>query len=108
MPLKLSVGLTKKVGMPNYGSLGASCHVEVELAGSILQHDSDRFQRHVRNAFSACRRAVMDELARPRRNGNSDDTDEDDAPGQTQDGSEIAQQTKQPRRAMSASVSPAR
>ena len=31
MPLKLTVGLSRKVGLPNYGSLGATCGLEVEL-----------------------------------------------------------------------------
>src|SRR5687767_219737 len=47
MPLTLNVGLTKKMGLPDYGSLGASCHVEVELDGSLLQCDLDGFHRHV-------------------------------------------------------------
>ena len=64
MPLKLSVGLSKKVGLPHYGSLGASCQVEVELEGSLLRADPDGFHRHARNAFLACRQAVLDELAR--------------------------------------------
>ena len=32
MPLKLSVGVSRKVGQPGYGSLGASCGVETVLA----------------------------------------------------------------------------
>ncbi len=64
MPLRLNVGLQKKVGLPDYGSLGASCNVEVELEGSLIERDLESFQRHVQNAFTACRQAVQDELAR--------------------------------------------
>lgn len=64
MPLKLNVGLTKKIGLPDYGSVGASCHVEVELEGTLLQSDLDGFHDRVRAAFTACRQAVQDELTR--------------------------------------------
>ena len=64
MPLKLNIGLSKKVGLPNYGSLGASCHVELELDGQIMAGDGNLFQQQVRQAFAACSQAVQDELAR--------------------------------------------
>jgi len=64
MPLRLNVGLSKKIGQPDYGSLGASCNVELELESTLIQSDPDAFQRHVRNAFVACRQAVQDELSR--------------------------------------------
>lgn len=64
MPLTLNVGWTKKVGLTDYGSLGASCHVEVELDGGLLQHDLDGFQQQARQAYAACRQAVLDELVR--------------------------------------------
>jgi len=66
MPLKLSVGLSKKVGLPNYGSLGATCGLEIELASSALHTDPEGFERQVRDAFAACARAVQEELDRHR------------------------------------------
>jgi len=62
--MKLNVGVSKKQGLPDYGSVGASCHVEVELEGSLLQNDLETFHRHVRNAYVACSQAVADELCR--------------------------------------------
>jgi hypothetical protein len=64
MPLKLNVGLSKKIGLPDYSSLGASCHVELELDQSLIYADLEGFHDRVRQAFVACSQAVRDELYR--------------------------------------------
>jgi hypothetical protein len=66
MPIKLNVGVSRKIGLPEYSSVGASCNVEVELDSSLLQTDPAAFQGQVRSAFTAARQAVSDELERYR------------------------------------------
>ena len=66
MPLTLNVGLSQKMGLPDYGSLGASCHVELELSSHMLDRNPVVFQQEVRAAFAACRQAVEEELGRLR------------------------------------------
>ena len=63
MPLKLNVGLMKKIGQPHYGSLSASCHLEIELECSLWERDAEGLQARMRNIFAACRQAVETELA---------------------------------------------
>src|SRR5436190_17833352 len=77
MPLTLNVGLSKKVGLPDYGSLGVSCNVEVELDATLLLNDLDGFQQKVKQAYLACHQAVQEELHRQQNvglNNNSDPT----------------------------------
>ncbi len=80
MALKLSVGLQKKVGLPDYGSFGASCHVEFEIDRCLINQDLDGFHQKVAGAFAACRQAVNDQLAQqsehssPNGNGHTDGT----------------------------------
>ena len=50
MAITVSIGLSKKAGLPDYGSVGAHCNVQFELDGSLLQNDLDGFHRQVRNA----------------------------------------------------------
>ena len=64
MSVKLNVGVSRKVGLPDYGSIGATCNVEVELDGSLLKGDLEAFHAQVRHAYSAAHQAVHDELAR--------------------------------------------
>ena len=61
MPMKLNIGLARKVGLPEYSSICASCNVEVELNGSMVFDDLEGFHRHVRNAFIACRQVLTNE-----------------------------------------------
>jgi hypothetical protein len=63
MSLRLTTGLTKKVGLANFGSIGASCSIELEIDAASLD-DLEVFHRRALHAFVACRQAVHDELSR--------------------------------------------
>ena len=64
MPLRLNVGVSRKVGLPDYGSVGASCNLELELPQDLLERDLEGFHARVRDAYVAAHQAVHDELAR--------------------------------------------
>ena len=64
MPLKLNVGVSKKVGLPDYGSAGATCNLELELDARLLETDLDGFHQRVRTVYIAAQQAVHDELSR--------------------------------------------
>jgi hypothetical protein len=64
MPLKLNVGLSRKIGESNYGSRGASVNVELELDSSLVS-DPAKLQDRVRQVFGLIRTSLAEEL-----NGN--------------------------------------
>jgi hypothetical protein len=64
MPLTLNVGVSRKMGLPDHGSVGASCNLEFELDVGLLEKDLDAFHARVRGACVAARRAVHHERAR--------------------------------------------
>jgi hypothetical protein len=61
MPLKLNVGLSRKVGERNYGSRGASVDIEVEL-GSALVKNTGKLQERIRQLFALVRVSLSEEL----------------------------------------------
>ena len=67
--LKLHAGVSKKVGLPNFSSASASCTIEAELDGSLLQ-DREGFQIVVQRAYQSCEKAVEDQIARLLVQGN--------------------------------------
>jgi hypothetical protein len=71
MPMKLNVGVCRKVGQPDYGSLGASCDVQLELSDSLVFDDPDAFQQRVRQAYAACEQAVDEQLGTKQRSSGS-------------------------------------
>ncbi|TWU44449.1 hypothetical protein Poly51_61350 [Rubripirellula tenax] len=58
---KITVGLQQKIGQPNFGSIGASCVVEVQL-DPFESEDGEAIEQRVRQAFARCRRSIDDEL----------------------------------------------
>ena len=69
MALMIHVGLTRKLGTANYGSIAASCAVEFEADAALLQGEPAGFQQRAAKAYAACRQAVQQELARQQQAG---------------------------------------
>jgi len=74
MPLKLNVGLSRKVAESNYGSRGASVNVELELESALIA-EPIKFQERIRQAFSLVRTALIEELNGNNSNGHASSSD---------------------------------
>ena len=61
MPMKLNIGLSRKIGEANYGSRGASVNVEVEVEGSLVTEPT-KLQEHIRRLFGLVRASITEEL----------------------------------------------
>ena len=65
MTIKINVGVNKKIGLPDYGSAGSHCNIEIEADNSILDNPDQFFQR-VQDACELARQSVDEELAHHR------------------------------------------
>jgi hypothetical protein len=63
MAFKINVGLSRKIGQPNFGSLGASCHIDLEIDPQTASLGPDAIQQQILAAFAVCKQSVDTELA---------------------------------------------
>ena len=61
MPLKLNLGLNKKVADANYGSRGASVNVDLELESALIS-EPGKLQDRIRQLFNMVRSSLAEEL----------------------------------------------
>jgi hypothetical protein len=61
MPLKLNVGLSRKVGEANYGSRGASVNVELEVDSGLVAEPA-KLRERIRQLFGLVRASLAEEL----------------------------------------------
>ena len=65
MTIKINVGVNKKIGLPDYGSAGGHCNIEIEADNSLLDN-AEQFLQRVRNAYEMARQSVEEELSHHR------------------------------------------
>jgi hypothetical protein len=65
MTIKINVGVNKKIGLPDYGSAGSHCNIEIEADNSVL-NDVEQFLQRVKGAYEVARHSVESELAHHR------------------------------------------
>ena len=57
MPMRLNVGFSKKIGQPDFGSLGASVNLELELDSGVVG-DQNRLRHQIRQLFGMAKTSV--------------------------------------------------
>jgi hypothetical protein len=65
MTIKINIGVNKKIGLPDYGSAGSHCNIEIEADNSVL-NDVGQFLQRVKDAYEVARLSVEEELAHHR------------------------------------------
>jgi hypothetical protein len=83
MTIKINVGVNKKIGLPDYGSAGSHCNIEIEADNSVLQ-DTEQFLQRVQDAYEVARQSVEAELEN-HRTGNTSSSRKEQAHEQRQE-----------------------
>jgi hypothetical protein len=73
MAIKINVGVNKKIGLPDYGSAGSHCNIEIEADNSILDN-ADQFLQRVKDAYEMARQSVEEELSHHRTGNDTSQT----------------------------------
>jgi len=82
MPLKLSVNVSRKMGLPNFSSAGAGLNLELEVDTSLLERPEE-LQAKVRTLYKLTDSAVREEIARQLAVEAPESAIQDTRPGQT-------------------------
>ena len=61
--MKVSIAVNQKVGMPNYGSAGASCEITLDLAEHTVSEHPEALVTEIRRAYALAQDAVAEQLA---------------------------------------------
>ena len=67
MPLTLNVGASRKITDGNFGSRGASLHLELDLDYTLLM-DPAHLQERIRQLYGVIRQALLEELQKDSNN----------------------------------------
>jgi hypothetical protein len=59
--IKVSAGLSRKIGGANFSSKGGSVHLEQEFEAGVI-HDPERLRHGIRELFTLARQALEEEL----------------------------------------------
>jgi hypothetical protein len=59
---KIHVGIVRKVGQANYGSIGAECRLEIDTDSTLLGSPDETLPFRIQHAFDICRQEVDREL----------------------------------------------
>jgi len=89
--LKLSCGISRKVGEPNFGSRGASLSIELELEGQAI-NDPPALRQRIESLFLIARQAVEQELGQSAARHNAGPLDSQNRPSDEPPTEEFAEE----------------